>query len=157
MIIFFHGLESSPSSNKSKYLETELDAYCPEMNYHNPDIFNIILAEVKNKRPSLLIGSSMGGWFAYCISTLTGIPTLLFNPAFHSRRIDPSVHFGNHPSNHIIIFGKNDAVIDTSQSVGWINKNGIGSFEYHYENHTHRTPINSFKRWVSKYTLNENS
>jgi hypothetical protein len=151
MIVFLHGLESSSPSSKSQYLEETFQSYCPNMDYNDADLFTKILNEVEVKRPTLLIGSSMGGWFAYCISTLTGIPTLLFNPAFHSRRIDPNVLIGNMAANHTIIFGVNDDVINPDESVLWVNKNGIGLFEYHYEEYGHRTPIHSFKKWVSGY------
>jgi predicted esterase YcpF (UPF0227 family) len=157
MIAFFHGLESPSVSDKSQYLESITDSYCPIMDYHNPDLFEKILNDVIDKRPTLLVGSSMGGWFAYCISTITGIPTLLFNPAFHSRSIEPNVFMGSQLVNHTIIFGENDNVINPSQSVRWLNENGIGSFEYHYDVHGHRTPINIFERWVGEMLSSENS
>jgi predicted esterase YcpF (UPF0227 family) len=156
MIFFFHGLESNPISDKSQYLESIGDCYCPEMDYQNPELFGKILGEVMDKKPTLLVGSSMGGWFAYCISTLTGIPTLLFNPAFHSRSIEPNVLIGNKLSNHTIVFGETDSVINPNQSVMWLNENGIGSFQYHYDSHGHTTPIDIFKKWVDMYIITEN-
>lgn len=155
MIAFFHGLESSPISDKSEYLESTFGAYCPEMNYMQPGLFNKTLKEIKDKKVTLLIGSSMGGWFAYCMSTLTGIPTLLFNPAVHSRAINPDVSIGNKKANHVIILGKKDTVIDPIKTVMWYDTNGIGSFTYHYENIGHRTPISVFRKWVNKYEINE--
>ncbi len=157
MIVFFHGLESSPKSDKSEYLESTFGAYCPQMNYRESDLFDKTLKEIKDKKPTLLIGSSMGGWFAYCMSTLTGIPTLLFNPAVHSRFIQPNVKLGNKKANHTVILGKKDTIIDPVQTVLWFNENGIGSFKYHYEDYGHQTPIIPFKKWVNKYTINENN
>lgn len=156
MIAFFHGLESSSKSNKSEYLESEFDAYCPPMNYRKPGLFDKTLNEIKNKKVNLLIGSSMGGWFAYCMSTLTGIPTLLFNPAMHSRSIQPAVNLGKKKANHTIILGKNDTEINPAQTVLWCDANGVGSFKYHYEDNRHQTPINLFKKYVDKYSVNEN-
>ena len=150
MIFFFHGLESNPKSTKSQYLESVVDSYCPEMNYQDPELFGKILNEVMDKKPTLLIGSSMGGWFAYCLSTITGIPTLLFNPAFHSRPIEPNVLIGDKLSNHTIVFGENDSVINPKQSVKWLTENGIGSFEYHYGMYGHTTPFDIFKNYVDK-------
>lgn len=157
MIAFFHGLESPPKSDKSEYLESEFDAYCPDMNYRQHGLFNNMLKEIKDKKVTLLIGSSMGGWFAYCMSTLTGIPTLLFNPAMHSRSIQHSVSLGKKKANHILVLGKNDTVIDPVQTVLWCDLNGIGSFKYHYEDNDHRTPINIFKKYVNNYSVNENT
>lgn len=156
MIAFFHGLESKPGSNKAIWLEDKYDAYCPAMDYRQPGLFDKVLQEVKDKKVTLLVGSSMGGWFAYCISTLTGIPTLLFNPAVHSRSINPSVRLGNKKANHTIVLGKKDDIIDPIQTIKWVNENGVGGFEFFYENYGHRTPMNEFRKWVSKYSINEN-
>jgi uncharacterized protein len=155
MIAFFHGLESPPKSDKSEYLESTFGAYCPEMNYRQPGLFDKTLKEVKDKKVTFLIGSSMGGWFAYCMSTLTGIPTLLFNPAMHSRSMQPTVSIGKKKANHVLVLGKNDTVIDPVQTVLWCDDNGIGSFKYYYEDNDHRTPIGIFKKYVNKYAVNE--
>jgi hypothetical protein len=157
MIVFFHGLESSPVSDKSTYLETMYDAWCPAMDYTQPGIFGKVLKEAQEKKPTLLIGSSMGGWFAYCISTLTGIPTLLFNPALHGRIIEPQVKRGSKKAKHIMILGKSDDVIDPYKTLSWVKSNGVGTFEHHFENYDHRTPIGIFRKWVGKYAINENS
>lgn len=156
MIAFFHGLESFSKSDKSKFLISTYDAFCPPMNYKESDLFDKTLNEIKEKKVTLLVGSSMGGWFAYCMSTLTGIPTLLFNPALHSRSIQPNVKIGNKKSNHTLILGKHDNVIDPVQTVLWCDENGIGNFKYYYENNEHQTPLNIFKKYVNKYTINEN-
>lgn len=150
MIVFLHGLESNPNSRKSQYLETEFDAFCPPMDYRDSELFGRILTEVKERKPTLLIGSSMGGWYAYCISTLTGIPTLLFNPALHSRSIETNTTLGDIQSTHTIILGEADDVINPINTIEWIRENGVGLFEYHYEQNGHRTPLDIFKKWVDK-------
>lgn len=148
-VAFFHGLESSHQSEKSKFLLENFDsAFCPEMKYSDPSLFERILQEVKERKSDLLIGSSMGGWFAYCLSTLTKIPTLLFNPAFHSRSMKTFVDEGSLKSNHVVILGKSDDIIDPKISREWIAFNGKGKFEIHEENIGHRTPIEVFKKWV---------
>jgi len=155
-VAYFHGLESTSPSDKSRYLEkTFSTAYSPLMDYKKSETFDNVLAEVKSRKIDFLIGSSMGGWFAYCISTLTGIPTLLFNPGLQGRSIDPHVLLGTRKSNHTVIFGKSDKVIDPYKSIEWIEKNGIGQFTTHFENNGHRTPIEVFRKWVRKCVLNE--
>ena len=72
-VAFFHGMESKPVSEKNKVLESEFSfVYAPPMNYRDPSLFRAVLNQVKESNIELLIGSSMGGWFAYCISSLTG-------------------------------------------------------------------------------------
>lgn len=148
---FFHGLESPSISDKSKYLENTVEySYAPEMDYKNPRMFDIILNKVLEEKIDLLIGSSMGGWFAYCISTLTGIPTLLMNPAFHSRSIEPFVKQGNKKSKHNIILGKNDDVIDPEETKIWLKENCKGSYKIHMENNDHRTPVGIMVKYLNE-------
>ena len=93
----------------------------------------------------------MGGWFAYCISTLTGIPTILFNPAVHSRSAEPSVHLGSSRANHIVVLGKHDDIIDPQKTKNWFKSEGVGSFNYKMESNDHRTPLGIFRKYLSVY------
>jgi len=144
--LFLHGLESKPRSYKSKFLY-KFDVESPEMDYNDPGMFDEILLKIQNNRPDVLIGSSMGGWFAYCLSTLTGIPTIMFNPAVHSRSIEPSVKTGNFKSIHTVILGRSDNSINPDETLEWIKTKG-GTFNVNFENMGHRTPISVFKKYV---------
>ena len=157
-IAFFHGLESPSKSDKSEYLEANYEAYCPALNYTQPGLFAEVLDEVKRRDIQLLTGSSMGGWFAYCISTMTGIPTVLFNPALHSRTemYDPVVQIGRKKAKHVIILGKNDDVINPNMTIEFLKTNNV-NFEYHFESNDHRTPVNIFTKWIEKNKINESS
>ncbi len=147
-VAFFHGLESQPVSEKNVVLDSEFDfVYAPPMNYSDPVLFESVVKGVIEHKVDLLIGSSMGGWFAYCISTLTGIPTLLFNPGFHSRSMDPTVTIGSMQANHTVILGRRDTVIDPNKSIGWLSENKVGC-TVHYEKIGHRIPIDVFEGWV---------
>jgi len=149
-VAFFHGLESPAISDKTEYLDSAFtDVYAPEMNYNKPGLFEEVLAEVKKRKIDLLVGSSMGGWFAYCISTLTGIPTVLFNPAVHSRSIEPSVFRGSSRANHVVVLGRRDDVIDPQKTKNWFKTDGVGNFTYHMEPNGHRTPVSIFRKYVS--------
>jgi hypothetical protein len=144
--LFLHGLESKAKSQKSDFL-AKFDAQCPAMDYKNPGMFNEILSMIQKDRPDVLIGSSMGGWFAYCLSTITGIPTILFNPAVHSRSMEPTVQIGSMKANHTVILGKKDELIKPEETLEWIKKNP-GNFNVHFESNGHQTPINIFKKYV---------
>lgn len=148
-VAFFHGLESRPISTKNIILTSEFDfVYSPKIDYKDTSLFDQILHEVKINQIDLLIGSSMGGWLAYCISTCTGIPTLLFNPAVHSRPWDPIVKLDRKKSEHTVVLGKRDCVIDPNTSIDWFTKNGIGQFHYNFEFFEHRIPIDVFTKWI---------
>lgn len=157
-VAFLHGLESKAISDKSTYLENDMEyAYCPAMNYKDNSLFAKTLNDIKRLDIDVLIGSSMGGWFAYCISTLTGIPTILFNPAFHSRSFSPNVQLGSKKANHIVVLGKNDTLIDHTKTLEYIKEEGIGNFKVNFESNSHRTPINIFKKYVDAYIVNNSS
>ena len=78
-IAFFHGLESPAVSDKSEYLQENFhNPYCPALYYKDDKtVFDRTLEYVKTNNIELLVGSSIGGWLAYCISVETGIPTIL--------------------------------------------------------------------------------
>ena len=88
-VIYFHGLESSPGGIKVDFLKQETDFIeAPAMDYTKEGIFEEWLDYVKTEAPDLIVGSSMGGYFAIALSTWTGIPVLVFNPAVHSRKFE---------------------------------------------------------------------
>ena len=153
-IAFFHGLESSYISDKSEFLKKKFDdPFIPDLNYReDKNLFFSVLVEVEKRKPDLLIGSSMGGWFAYCMATCTGIPTLLFNPALHSRSIEVHTQILDKKGRHKIILGLKDTVIDPIKTKSWVHKNGIGYFEFHeYEALEHRIPLDVFQECISGY------
>ena len=153
-VAFFHGLESKPFSEKNKELNKyfgESNVYAPPMDYKDPWLFDTVLKEIEGKDIELLIGSSMGGYFAYCLSTITGIPTLLFNPAVIGRSFDPVVELGSIPTKHTVILGINDDIIDPNKSKEYFDKYGIGEFEYHKENIEHRIPIEIFLYYSTNF------
>jgi hypothetical protein len=150
-VAFFHGLESKPHSEKNIELVKhfgESNVYAPAMDYRDPWLFDTVLKEIKERDIQLLIGSSMGGYFAYCLSTLTGIPTLLFNPAVIGRSFDPVTELGNLAAKHTVVLGINDDVIDPFKSTAYFMKSGIGEFEYNKEDIGHRIPIEIFTKYL---------
>lgn len=154
-IAFLHGLESSPISDKTAFLHKNFSSvYAPAIDYHNnPNAFSEILNHLKEHPVDLLIGSSMGGWFAYSLSTILGTPTLLFNPAFHSRPIEPTVTSGDIQIHHKLVLGINDKVIREADTVEYLHNNNINSLVF-FENIGHRTPINIFEKYVNKIVNN---
>ena len=59
--------------------------------------------------PDLIIGSSMGGYFADVIGSYTEIDVLLFNPALHSRSIAYEFKYGVGEYKRTIILGQDNA------------------------------------------------
>lgn len=154
-VAFFHGLESNAKSEKASYLKSQYDAWCPSMDYTNPRLFDEILKQIQVDKPDLLIGSSMGGWFAYCISTLTGIPTLLLNPAVQGRSIEPKTKLGNLKANHTVVLGKDDIVVNPDKTRDWFKSNCRGTYNFHMEPIGHRTPNPIMVKYLKGQRVNE--
>lgn len=87
-LIYLHGLDSDSNAIKAQIT----DAYCQE---HHPDI--TVIRPDLNRSPdevvalltqligdgvdTVLVGSSLGGYFANLLSDMTGVPAVLLNPS----------------------------------------------------------------------------
>ncbi len=101
-IIYIHGLDSDANSTKGKLLEDYCQKYHPDIKVLRPDlnktpeqVFKQILSLIErldgqNKTaqdkpnkffPTVLVGSSLGGYFSTVVSNHTGCPALLLNPS----------------------------------------------------------------------------
>jgi hypothetical protein len=156
-VAYLHGLESSPGGPKVKWLRDNFDkVYAPAMNYNNDDTFNTVFGEIRKMKPDFIIGSSMGGYFSYLIGKALGIPTVLFNPAFHSKSFEPNVtEFNGSNINHLYL-GDNDTVINPSKTKSLIGKMQ-GSFKINSYKGGHRVPLDTFKTAVNKKILQKES
>ena len=147
-IAYLHGLESSndPTSSKIIWLNNNFDqVYTPSIKYHNKDSFTIIIAHIKKQNPDYIIGSSMGGYFAYLIGATLGIPTILFNPAVIGRSFDPVVDDSNlKETSHNVFLGKTDEVISGALVQSYFSRLGLGKFTYTAYNGGHRVSAEVF-------------
>jgi predicted esterase YcpF (UPF0227 family) len=149
-VAFFHGLDSPALSEKSFALREKFDkVYDPAMDYKDPEIFNRVLKHLQENPVDLLIGSSMGGYFAYCLSTILGTRTLLFNPAVHSRPLEPIVQLGGKESNHLIVLGNSDLVITPKETEYFFNN--VSGVNIIREDIGHTVPIEVFKKYIRLY------
>lgn len=144
-IAYLHGLESDNKGPKNDWLRTiASDVYDPLIDYTKKGIYRKILGEVKDFNPDIIIGSSMGGYFAHKISKTLSVPALLFNPALHSRSVQPDMSgeksSWNNPRTHIV-FGKKDTVINPSTTLGLVDTNRV---THKTLGHAHRTPDKVF-------------
>jgi hypothetical protein len=157
-ILYLHGLESPAGGEKVEYLRMLGHMVeSPEIDYTDEKTFNqlrtfIQFAEMEEP-VDLIIGSSMGGYFAYELGKYYGIPVLLFNPALHSRPyepvckpIDPAL-----ASSPLIFLGvgEHDDVIDYTKTLDILDNNVGESFfrgNYWKGDHGHKTPIEFFQK-----------
>lgn len=114
MILYLHGFRSSPLSFKSRLLAAELaqrglaDRWCCPQLPASPDAaLQLARALVENRTrrsgPSdpkvVLIGSSLGGFYATWLAEQLGCRAVLLNPVVHAAR-DLSTQVGSHQGFH---------------------------------------------------------
>ena len=151
---YLHGLESAVGGPKVEFLCENADkVFAPYMNYNDLALFESLLKLAKLDKPDLIIGSSMGGYFADALGSHIGTEVLLFNPALHSRSMEPEgVTYGETNWERNFVVGTEDDVIDTKASrvykdlaKSWTEVEGMG----------HRTDLNTFKAIYKKVVKNE--
>ena len=90
-IIYVHGLDSDANSTKGLLLEDYCDKHYPEIKVYRPDlnsapkqVFEQLVKsviELNKEDKTVLVGSSLGGYFSTLVSNHTGCPALLLNPS----------------------------------------------------------------------------
>ena len=149
-IVYLHGLESKAGGPKVDFLATKGLVYAPEMDFKTLDLYDLM---GKIGKPDLIIGSSMGGYVADILGSHLGVDVLLFNPALHSRSIEPiGVTYGETNWERNFVVGTEDDVIDPKATrvykdlaKTWTEIEGMG----------HRTTLPVFKDIYKKVILNE--
>ena len=156
-VIYFHGLETKPGGIKVEFLDQEVDFIeAPAMDYTKEGTFQEWLDYVKAEEPDLIIGSSMGGYFAMALGTHTGIPILVFNPALHSRTIEiDGLHSGTEKLKGLVVLGKKDEVVNPGPTVrmlagDWNNLDLVIEKEM-----GHRVPLDVFIDMYNKIAYND--
>jgi len=149
-VIYFHGLESGQGGEKVDFLAKKYLTIAPSMDYYNPELFQEMMELVQDIEPDVLIGSSMGGYFAYTIATHTGTPVILFNPALHSRTFEPQgVTQGEKEVVGVIVNGSEDDLIDPTKTANMLRESiTAGQLRYHLGDHGHRTPLTVFEDYL---------
>ena len=91
-ILYLHGLESKLSQEKRAVLERFGEVLAPHLDYYNnPETIESILNNYEKEGIDVVIGSSIGGFAAYYVSTVLKKPALLFNPALRKRSVEQSI------------------------------------------------------------------
>jgi predicted esterase YcpF (UPF0227 family) len=83
-VVYFHGYGSSPQSDKVKGLSQHFDVFAPEI----PIQYDVakaylhgMLSDYCRKRDLVLVGTSLGGYWAGVMSNLLALPAVLINPS----------------------------------------------------------------------------
>jgi len=147
-IVYLHGLESEAGGPKVSFLSTKGAVYAPEMNYETLDLDEFIYTL---GMPDLIIGSSMGGYVADIIGSRLGVDVLLFNPALHSRVIDPEYEYYGNTYERTIILGTEDDIIDPETTKKLWSVHSNEAIHDEVEGMGHRTPLDVFINMYNKH------
>ena len=87
-LIYIHGLDSDANSTKGRLLDEycqrhhpEFEVLRPDLNQHPTQVLNKLTALVSNPKDTILVGSSLGGYFATLVSHKTHCGAFLLNPS----------------------------------------------------------------------------
>lgn len=84
-ILFLHGLDSSKESSKFHAIHAE-KKYCIDIDYRNLNfktVENLYHEIIEKIKPNLLIGHSLGGYWALKMSHYYRLPTIVANPSLN--------------------------------------------------------------------------
>ena len=93
-ILYIHGLNSSPASTKASQLLTVAE-HCgiasqlrvPALHHHPRQAMQQLQAAIAELGRPLLVGSSLGGYYATHLAEQHGLSALLINPAVRPHRL----------------------------------------------------------------------
>jgi hypothetical protein len=89
MILYIHGFASCGDSTKSRLLKAHFGAdsvLSPDLPVAPDEAMEFLENLINQHEVSLLIGSSLGGFYATALSHRLGLPAVLVNPSCHPYR-----------------------------------------------------------------------
>jgi predicted esterase YcpF (UPF0227 family) len=154
-ILFLHGLESSNKGEKVDFLKEQAEVLAPKIDYQDEALEEKLMYIVENFRPDFIIGSSMGGYVGMLLANRYGIKNLLYNPAIHSRSIEPKLNRlniidPNHFVDFNIVLGNQDNVIDPNVTESMLLDAEVVC-EIERVDMKHRIDFNVFVNMYNKY------
>ena len=110
MILYLHGFRSSPQSAKAQLLAQTVAQQLPDAGWECPqlpaspakaiELCNNLVQQLSNPSDELVvIGSSLGGYYAGHIAHTWGCRSVLLNPVIHAAR-DLATQVGTHRQYH---------------------------------------------------------
>jgi len=157
-IMYLHGLESSNVCDKVDFLKENAVVLAPSIDYRKSNIEIEFLHMVEMFQPDLIIGSSMGGHVALMLGNYYDIEVIAFNPAIHSRSIEPRLDIlearePNFNFQPVVILGLEDDVINPLITKEILDDAVFYSDIEEVGNMGHRVPFDVFVDIYNKYVI----
>jgi hypothetical protein len=161
-IFYFHGWGGRFDEAKHKILSKFGDeVYYPDIDYQNQRNLinaydNEIYGGLNKGVPTLVVGTSLGGYMGFHISNICRCPALLFNPAFFFKsgaEMRPSGgSMGSDDRNKQFIFSVKDEEIDIKRCVKFLREYKYDdSLIKLYDNLTHQIPLDIFENEFTEF------
>ena len=155
-IVYLHGLESSNICDKVDFLKENANVVAPSIDYSDPGLEEKLFYIVEKFEPDVIIGSSMGGYVGMMLANKYDIDCVLFNPAIHSRPIEPNlrslIYDGpKHGLNSVVVLGLEDEVIDPAKTEDILEHVEFDCEIERVEEMGHRVPFDVFVNIYNKY------
>lgn len=156
-IVYIHGLDSKLSPEKREILEKFGTVISPDINYYNnTKTIETILEKLEGEEPDVIIGSSMGGFATYYVSTVLKKPALMFNPALAERSVEQEVPEAKIEEKQLkqFLLGAIDDVVNPAKTLKFIAE----AYNEHTDFHlhilpglTHNIPLDVFEAEVRSF------
>ena len=146
-ILFFHGFESTLPSKKAEWLKMNgHEVHAHPMQYSQSNAFDLALECAKKFEPDVIVGSSMGGYFALGVARRVPAKLVLLNPALHSRSKEYDCgKDGPHQPQVWALIGEKDSLISPQESLEILS--GMNA-HVQMGSHGHRTPTDVFSGYM---------
>lgn len=157
-IAYLHGLESKPTKEKVRIIQSFGEAYAPKIDYMKvlDSIYDKLYDNISTFDPDIIIGSSLGALLSYHIGNRLNKDLILFNPPLYGSSVDIKFVENNSNKNTVSIYqGKNDNVVIPKKTEDWIKKNHRGKYEIQKYDGAHRVPVIIFKKSLQNKMGNE--
>lgn len=101
-LIYLHGLDSDSNATKAQITHQFCQEHYPDITVLRPDlnrtpdeVVALLVELIGDGKDTVLVGSSLGGYFANLLSDMTAVPCVLLNPS-----IRPDLSFRRFLANH---------------------------------------------------------
>ncbi|MEN9780261.1 MAG: hypothetical protein RL087_253 [Pseudomonadota bacterium] len=107
-VLYLHGFRSSPQSTKARMMAAAVAQrhpavhwWCPQLPPSPREAMALVMDGIQGwpRDRMAVVGSSLGGFYAACVSGAMGCRAVLLNPAVHPAR-DLARHLGEHSGWH---------------------------------------------------------
>lgn len=121
-VLYIYGYGSSPESNTCKWLKNNLpNTIVYSFEYVQTDPENSIpylCSLVEELDIDIVIGSSLGGWYAMHVASICSLPSMLINPVTDSRLEQVVDYVSNHDSHiveNLVKYSKEHPLFETKE------------------------------------------